>query len=93
MLSHARGYTLTIAKALAPRAVDCGFESNATYVISGGLGGQGKSIAKWMGSKGAKNLLHLSGSGSTSGTAKNFIAEMSSSGVNVEAPQCDITGF
>ncbi|CAI6335394.1 unnamed protein product [Periconia digitata] len=67
------------------------FKSDATYVISGGLGGQGRSIAKWMCSHGAKNLLLLSRSGGRDGDAKTFVSELAESGVNIATPACDVT--
>ncbi|KAF2106034.1 hypothetical protein BDV96DRAFT_607692 [Lophiotrema nucula] len=80
----------SVVPALVRRGRDRCFDGNATYVISGGLGGQGRSIAKWMASKGAKNLLLLSRSSARNEGAKAFIAELSASGVKVEAPPCDI---
>ena len=66
------------------------FDPMSTYVISGGLGGVGRSIAKWMVSRGARYLLLLSRSGVQSEKSKQFIAELELSGVKVEAPACDV---
>ena len=66
------------------------FDPMSTYVISGGLGGIGKSIAKWMVSRGARCLLLLSRSGVQSEKSRQFIEELKLSGVKVEAPACDI---
>lgn len=59
-------------------------------MIAGGLGGQGKSIARWMQTKGAKHLLLLSRTGSTSQSAKEYIAEMRELGMSIEAPPCNV---
>jgi hypothetical protein len=67
------------------------FSPDATYALAGGLGGQGKSIIRWMTLKGAKNILTLSRSGEHSEGAVRFINEMKKASVHVEALTCDIT--
>ena len=66
------------------------FTESATYVISGGLGGIGRSIARWMASRGAKNLILLSRFGPRNEAAHNLTRELRDQGVHVEAPACDI---
>ncbi|KAL9640595.1 MAG: hypothetical protein Q9204_000651 [Flavoplaca sp. TL-2023a] len=65
------------------------FDTNATYLISGGLGGLGRCIARWMASRGARNLVLLSRSGPRSTAAHEMIAELTSQGIRVETPPCD----
>ena len=67
------------------------FPSNATYLISGGLGGVGRTIARWMVSRGSKNLILLSRSGPRTDAARDMLAEMRENGVCVEVPSCDVT--
>lgn len=67
------------------------FDSQATYVIAGGLGGLGRGIARWMASRGAQYMVLLSRSGAKSEAGKALVDELSTSGVRVEAPCCDIT--
>lgn len=68
------------------------FDSNGTYVVAGGLGGIGRSIARWLVSCGAKNLLLLSRSGPAGNEkAQALLAEMKEKAVHVESPVCDIT--
>ncbi|RMZ80672.1 hypothetical protein DV738_g2743, partial [Chaetothyriales sp. CBS 135597] len=67
------------------------FNENATYLITGGLGGLGRSIAKWMASRGAKNLILISRSGLDNPAAKELVAELGSLGVTVAAPRCDVS--
>lgn len=71
--------------------LDYQFDSNATYVVSGGLGGIGRSIAEWMCRHGAKNLVLLSRSGPKSDTAKQLVTKLENEGVRVYAPTCDIS--
>ncbi|CAI6237085.1 unnamed protein product [Periconia digitata] len=67
------------------------FDPNYTYVIAGGLGGQGRSIATWMVSKGARNLLLLGRRSAASAAAAGFVQNMLDAGVRVSTPPCDIT--
>ncbi|OTB06091.1 hypothetical protein M426DRAFT_55767 [Hypoxylon sp. CI-4A] len=67
------------------------FDPAASFVISGGLGGLGRSIAKWMAARGAKYIILLSRSGNTKSTSRELIAELESMGVVVAAPQCDVS--
>ncbi|KUJ19541.1 reducing type I polyketide synthase [Mollisia scopiformis] len=68
------------------------FKNNVTYVISGGLGGLGRSISRWMVARGARNLILLSRSGPASNVkAQELLAELRKKGVHVVAPACDIT--
>ncbi|KAF2012105.1 polyketide synthase [Aaosphaeria arxii CBS 175.79] len=67
------------------------FDSNATYVITGGLGGIGRSLAMWFTRSGAKHLVLLSRSGLKSDAAIELVSSLEKKGVNVYAPACDIS--
>ena len=69
------------------------FSSDGTYVIAGGLGGLGRSIARWMVEHGAQNLILLSRSGPKSGVAKSLIHELKAQGIRVATPLVDIGNF
>lgn len=62
-------------------------------MISGGLGGLGRSAARWMASMGARNLILLSRSGPKSDAAKDLIEELTEKGVCVRTPKCDVTAI
>ena len=64
--------------------------SNATYILIGGTGGLGRSMARWMVSKGAKNIVLLSRSGSATGKVKDLIDELALGGANIVVRQCDV---
>ncbi|KAI0190176.1 putative polyketide synthase, partial [Xylaria flabelliformis] len=67
------------------------FSPHETLLISGGLGGQGRSIAEWMVSRGARNLVLLSRSGpNSSEKARLFVKKLRDQGVDVYCPQCDV---
>jgi NADPH:quinone reductase-like Zn-dependent oxidoreductase len=67
------------------------FDANATYVIAGGLGGLGRSMARWMVRRGAKSLILLSRSGASTESAQGLVSELKAMGCNVATPQCDIS--
>ncbi|PYH78069.1 polyketide synthase [Aspergillus uvarum CBS 121591] len=67
------------------------FEPNATYVIAGGLGGIGRSIASWFVKRGARNLVLLSRSGPKNEHARALVARLERQGAQVVTPMCDIT--
>lgn len=66
------------------------FEANKTYLIGGGLGGLGRSIALWMVSRGARNLILLSRSGVRNQKTTAFLRMLEAEGARVEAPACDM---
>ncbi|KAB5584987.1 fatty acid synthase S-acetyltransferase [Coniochaeta sp. 2T2.1] len=67
------------------------FDPNASYVIAGGLGGLGRSMARWMVRRGAKNLILLSRFGPVRDSGKELIAKLEAAGATVAAPPCDVT--
>ncbi|KAI1176151.1 hypothetical protein F4777DRAFT_578200 [Nemania sp. FL0916] len=75
-----------------PRIPSANFRADASYLIVGGVGGIGQSIAKWMLSHGAKNLILLSRSANTKGRTGAIVAELQKyPGARIRAVGCDIT--
>ncbi|KAI3337233.1 polyketide synthase [Xylariaceae sp. AK1471] len=66
------------------------FDSSASFIIVGGLGGLGQAIARWAVSRGAENLILLSRSGPVKAAAKAFLEELTPLCQNVAAPACDV---
>lgn len=66
------------------------FSGESSYVITGGLGGLGRSIAAWMVERGAKYLILLGRSGTRHEKALDFVRDLESRGITVAAPPCDI---
>ena len=61
----------------------------ATYLVTGGLGGLGLKLARWLADRGARHLVLLGRSGpSTEATAR--LDELRKIGVQVVVRQCDI---
>ncbi|KAK8040226.1 hypothetical protein PG991_000014 [Apiospora marii] len=70
---------------------DWKFDADATYLVAAGLGGVGRSILRWMVSKGAKQLLVPSRSGAASDEAKRLVGELTEKGVTIATPRCDVS--
>ncbi|KAI5460920.1 hypothetical protein BGZ63DRAFT_445899 [Mariannaea sp. PMI_226] len=66
-------------------------DGNATYVLAGGLGGLGRSIARWMVSRGARNLVFISRSGAASEAAQELIQELESTSCRTHVFACDVS--
>ncbi|TVY91443.1 Reducing polyketide synthase [Lachnellula willkommii] len=67
------------------------FTSEATYVISGGFGGLGQEIIRWMVDQGARNLIVTSRRGAVEESAKKLVVDLQDGGVKIATPACDIT--
>ncbi|TGJ78623.1 hypothetical protein E0Z10_g10141 [Xylaria hypoxylon] len=66
-------------------------DANASYVIAGGFGGLGRCIIGWLVKKGAKHIIILSRSGtSSSPMAAELVSWLELQGVLVAAPCCDL---
>lgn len=65
---------------------------NVTYVLSGGLGGLGRSIARWMAGKGARNFLFLSSSGKVTPAVQDMKHDLETKfGSTVYIAKCDVS--
>ncbi|GKT79195.1 beta-ketoacyl synthase domain-containing protein [Colletotrichum tofieldiae] len=67
------------------------FDPGASYVIAGGLGGLGRSVARWMASRGAMNIILLSRRGPVEQAAIDLVNELKLVCDNVVTPTCDVT--
>ena len=66
----------------APRLA---LDSKASYILVGGFGGLGPSIATWMAEHGARSMVSLSRSAGRSGSDQAFFKELHSMGCKVSA--------
>jgi acyl transferase domain-containing protein/NAD(P)-dependent dehydrogenase (short-subunit alcohol dehydrogenase family)/acyl carrier protein len=64
--------------------------ATGTYVISGGFGGFGSAVARWLVQQGARNLALLGRRGLADPNASAFVHELQERGVSVVAPPCDV---
>ena len=68
-------------------------DPQAAYIIAGGFGGLGRSAARWMAKRGARNLILLSRSGPRSQAALTLLNELRTLGIRVESPKCDVSSL
>lgn len=69
------------------------FDKNKTYLLVGGLGGLGITVAEWMGRKGAKKLAFFSRSGAKGSVAKQVMARLEAQGIKVHIFKGDLGDF
>ncbi|OGT44580.1 MAG: hypothetical protein A3E82_01680 [Gammaproteobacteria bacterium RIFCSPHIGHO2_12_FULL_38_11] len=77
--------------ALAENSKTLTLNSNATYLVTGGLNGFGFRTAQWLAEKGAKQLVLLGRSSVNSETIIPAIAELTHLGIDVQVKALDIT--
>ncbi|KEF55685.1 uncharacterized protein A1O9_08435 [Exophiala aquamarina CBS 119918] len=65
--------------------------ADASYVLSGGLGGLGRSISTWMMERGAKNIIFLSRTGNITPTVQQTVEQLKSADCNVHTFKCDVS--
>ena len=66
------------------------FREDSTYLITGGMGGLGLLVARWMVQQGARNLVLVGRSG-VSVAASNQIKELEQAGAQVVVAQADVS--
>lgn len=65
--------------------------ADASYLVTGGLGGFGLKTAEWLAAHGARHLVLISRSGPASEETQEAIARLQAQGIEVYAQACDIT--
>ena len=66
-------------------------DTDATYLIAGGLGGIGRVIALWLVEKGAKNILLVSRDAKSHPNAKELVETAESDDCNLQIQNCDVS--
>ena len=66
------------------------FRQDGTYLITGGLGGIGLAVARWMVKRGARRLALL-GRSAPSETAAEILAELTTAGAQITLIQADVS--
>lgn len=64
--------------------------ADATYLVTGGLGGFGLRSAQWLAERGARHLVLIGRRGAAAPEAAEGIAALKAQGVSVEAAACDV---
>lgn len=73
------------------RAAPCRLDPDASYVLVGGLGGVGRTLAEWLVARGARHLILLSRRGADADAdARAFVDGLRAACRHVAAPPCDV---
>ncbi|KAI4602940.1 polyketide synthase [Pestalotiopsis sp. 9143b] len=80
---------IEVQKCLITRR-DWKFASDASYLVVGGFGGVGRSILRWMVSKGATNLIIPTRSAVLSAAAVDIMEEFRGQGITITTVECDV---
>ncbi|VUC24936.1 unnamed protein product [Clonostachys rosea] len=88
VIDHRPGAMITITP---PDIYTERLSAEAAYLLVGGLGGIGRSIATLIVEMGAKNLIFLSRNGPSNENQKEFLRRLRASGVNAIALICDVS--
>jgi acyl transferase domain-containing protein/thioesterase domain-containing protein/acyl carrier protein len=80
----------TVVSRQAPAEKTIAFSPKASYLITGGLGGFGLAVAKWLVENGAKNLALTGRSGASTPEAKRAVAALRRLGAKVLVVKADI---
>lgn len=65
--------------------------ADASYIITGGSGGLGRSIVPWMVKNGARYIFLLSRSGSSNGSLASVCRDAATAGATVRIVACDVS--
>ncbi|KAI0015978.1 ketoacyl-synt-domain-containing protein [Xylariomycetidae sp. FL0641] len=79
-----------VVKATPPKKPAQLLKEDATYILIGGTGGLGRSMARWMVGRGARHLVLVSRSGSATGKVKELIDEAAEARAEVVVRRCDV---
>jgi thioester reductase-like protein len=78
----------------APIAPDLGaplaFPAEATYLLTGGLGGFGLTVARWLVERGARHLVLMGRQGAATPEAEQAVADLRAAGGRVVAARADV---
>ncbi|OKO94430.1 Lovastatin diketide synthase LovF [Penicillium subrubescens] len=78
-------------KAVAPKTGSSLLKADASYILIGGTGGLGRSMARWMSSKGARHIVLVSRSASVNEQVQALINELAVDGTHVVVKPCDVS--
>lgn len=79
-----------VVKATPPRKPAQLLKADATYILIGGTGGLGRSMARWMVTRGARHLVLVSRSGSVAGKVKELVDEAALVGAEIVVRRSDV---
>ena len=66
------------------------FSSNATYIVTGGYGGIGQALSRWLCDNGVKHIVLVSRKGASTAAARRMVKYLKSNGVSVHEIQVNV---
>ncbi len=79
------------AEVAPPLPQEASFRADASYLVTGGLGGFGCIVARWMVDRGARHLVLAGRSGASSEEAVRTVEELRAAGAEVRVARLDVT--
>ncbi|KAF6838923.1 polyketide synthase (beta-ketoacyl synthase domain-containing protein) [Colletotrichum plurivorum] len=89
IMAASRELSVPVAQEIHAKPLAASIDQDGTYVLAGGLGGLGKSIATLLAESGARKMVFLSRSGGGAG-AESFLTSLAQKGVDARAIAVDI---
>lgn len=77
----------------APRKYGTILDPNKTYLLIGCLGGLGRSLSRWLLSRGARDFVFLGRSGMDKKSAKDLVRSLEAGGASVTVVRGDVTNL
>lgn len=90
-IAHRRGVRRVVRIARAALSGEAGqrLPAGGTYLVTGGLGGVGRRVARWLVRRGARHLV-LTGRSAVADDHRAFLAELESTGASVRLARADV---
>lgn len=82
---------LTSEQAVPPTLGQSALRRDASYLITGGTGGVGQSLTRWLVGQGAKNIILTSRSGLDNQDVRDLVHELENLGARIAVLKCDIS--
>ena len=89
-LRGARAYAPRLRRCPQRRRGSIALRSDASYLVTGGLGGLGLEVARWLVGRGARNLMLLGRSGNATAAARDGVAGLEKAGARVIVAKADV---
>jgi polyketide synthase 12 len=79
-----------LVRASAPEQEPPKWQPRGTVLVTGGTGGLGAEVARWLADRGAEHLVLASRSGADAAGAQSLVEELAAKGVSVSVTACDV---
>ncbi|MEC3976986.1 type I polyketide synthase, partial [Amycolatopsis sp. H20-H5] len=80
-----------LVRATMPEQEPAHWRPSGTVLVTGGTGGLGAEMARWLADRGAEHLVLASRSGADAAGAEHLVEELAAKGVSVSVMACDVT--